>query len=146
MITPKKSSLLHNLRGEPDQLLIIQWFGSIFLTLAISWNAAVDAYLGQELVYHEDGTVSARDTRFNQIGVDTLLFLVAMSGGAGSLYNWRRAQDRKYDAEKVKAQVSSVPPVGNPSPSTGMYIRNRKDIPSSKDPLDTNPGDPDARI
>ena len=145
MITPKKSSLLHNLRGEPDQLLIIQWFGSIFLTLAISWNAAVDAYLGQELVYHEDGTVTARDTRFNQIGVDTLLFLVAMSGGAGSLYNWRRAQDRKYEVEKVKVQASAPNPPA--SQTAGMYIRNRRDqAPPSKDPLDTSPGDPDARI
>jgi hypothetical protein len=144
MITTKKSSLLHNLRGEPDQLLIIQWFGSIFLTIAISWNAAVDAYLGQELVYAEDGTVTARDTRFNQIGVDTLLFLVAMSGGAGSLYNWRRAQDRKYEVEKVKVQATA--PIPPPMPSSGMYIRQRRDqLPPSKDPLD-NPGDPDARL
>jgi hypothetical protein len=144
MITTKKSSLLHNLRGEPDQLLIIQWFGSIFLTIAISWNAAVDAYLGQELVYAEDGTVTARDTRFNQIGVDTLLFLVAMSGGAGSLYNWRRAQDRKYEVEKVKVQATA--PIPPPTPSSGMYIRQRRDqLPPSKDPLD-NPGDPDARL
>ena len=32
----KKPSILHNLRGEPDQLLIIQWAGAIFLTIAIT--------------------------------------------------------------------------------------------------------------
>jgi hypothetical protein len=141
----KKPSILHNLRGEPDQLLIIQWAGAIFLTIAIAWNATVDAYLGHELVLEPQGNeLVFRPTRFKPIGPDTLLFLVGMAGGAGSLYNWRRAQDRKHEIEKIRSNPATTV-VSPPSQTAGSYQRIRHK-PASTDPLDTMPGDPDAQL
>jgi hypothetical protein len=138
----KKPSILHNLRGEPDQLLIIQWAGAIFLTIAIAWNATVDAYLGHELILEPQGNeLVFRPTRFKPIGPDTLLFLVGMAGGAGSLYNWRRAQDRKHEIEKIRS--APTPAVNPPSQTAGSYQRIRH---KPTDPLDTMPGDPDAQL
>ena len=149
----KKPSILHNLRGEPDQLLIIQWAGAIFLTIAIAWNATVDAYLGHELVLEPQGQeLVFRPTRFKPIGPDTLLFLVGMAGGAGSLYNWRRAQDRKHEIEKTR--TAPVPasagqqPLSQSSGSYGVVARTQRTMvrPTPSDPIDTMPGDPDAHI
>ena len=146
----KKPSILHNLRGEPDQLLIIQWAGAIFLTIAIAWNATVDAYLGHELVLEPQGQeLVFRPTRFKPIGPDTLLFLVGMAGGAGSLYNWRRAQDRKHEIEKIRtAPVQQQQPLSQSSGSYGVVARTQRTMvrPTPSDPIDTMPGDPDAHI
>ncbi len=122
--TPVKRSILQNHKGEPEQLLLIQWMGSVLLCVLISWNAAVDAYLGQEPVYDKDGIfVEMRATRYKPIGADTLLFLLGLSGGSGTLYSMKRSQDKRLELEKEKIR-----------------------LPKSKDPLDTDPGDPDARI
>lgn len=152
----KRPSILHNLRGEPDQLLIIQWAGAIFLTIAIAWNATVDAYLGHELVLEPQGQeLVFRPTRFKPIGPDTLLFLVAMAGGAGSLYNWRRAQDRKHEIEKIRVAPAPAPAAQQQplSQSSGSYgygavARTQRTMPrpTPSDPIDTMPGDPDANI
>jgi hypothetical protein len=146
----KRPSILHNLRGEPDQLLIIQWAGAIFLTIAIAWNATVDAYLGHELVLEPQGQeLVFRPTRFKPIGPDTLLFLVGMAGGAGSLYNWRRAQDRKHEIEKIRtAPAGAGQPLSQSSGSYGVVARTQRTMvrPTPSDPIDTMPGDPDAHI
>lgn len=139
----RKTSILNNLRGEPDQLLIIQWAGSILLSLAIGWNAVVDAYLGHDLARDVAGVLIFEITRFKQIGPDTLFFLLGMAGGAGSLYNWRRGQDRNHDLEKVKMQTPSVSQ-GTQTVATQIPIAYTK--PKSANVLDTDPGDPDARL
>ena len=139
---PRKTSLLTNYKGEPDQLLIIQWAGAIFLSLAIGWNAIVDAYLGHEIGLDPNtGAQVTLQTRFKPIGPDTLMFLLGMAGGAASLYNWRRGQDKRHDLELAQVRAPQTGSV-NPSPSPGMYSKTRP----SQNPLDTMPGDPDARI
>ena len=135
----KKSSILHNLRGEPDQLLIIQWTGAVLLALAIIWNFAVDAYLGHEVNISENGSVSILPTRYRPISAETVLLLMAAAGGAGGMYNWRRGQDRRHEIERLKITPHSP----TLTPTSGSYARGRN---PSKNPLDTDPGDPDARI
>lgn len=128
--TPVARSILHNHNGEPEQLLLIQWVSAILLCLLISWNAVVDAYLGHDPVYNSDGSVSDyRPSKFRPIGADTLLFLFAMAGGSGVMYNLKRSQDKKADLDRERLRVAPTPPA-----------------PKSTNPLDTDPGDPNARI
>lgn len=125
--TPPVRSILHNHNGEPEQLLLIQWVSAILLCVLISWNAVVDAYLGYDPVYNSNGSVSEyRQSRFHPIGADTLLFLFAMAGGSGVMYNLKRSQDKKAELDKEKLRAAPTP--------------------KSTNPLDTDPGDPNARI
>ena len=156
----RRIGLLHNLNGHPDQLLIIQWGAAVLLTLGVTWNAVVDAYLGHEVVSKPDGGVELQITRFRPVGPDTLMIILAMVGGAGSLYNWRRSQDRVDLRERDRG--APPPPVGNPTPSSGYYSRvppprrgpetraatGAADgvVPRPTDPLDVDPGDPSARL
>lgn len=144
---PRKASILYNVRGEPDQLLIIQWAGSILLSLAIGWNAVVDAYLGHDLTRDVAGVLIFEITRFKQIGSDTLILLLGMAGGAGSLYNWRRSQDRYHDLEKAKMQLPQSPQtVATHNPIAYASPSKQRPVVASVNMLDTDPGDPDARL
>ncbi len=148
---PLKRSILHNHNGEPEQLLLIQWMSAVLLCLLIGWNALVDAYLGHEAAYDKEGSFTEyRPTRFRPIGADTLLFLLGMAGGSGTLYNLKRSQDKKTDLERERMRVP-VPPAPRPQGAqtyvgAGGVAVVQPQRPVSVDPLDTDPGDPDARI